>query len=131
MSEKVLSIYRSKADSLRLETDWIRKRSNWYSAIRLFLFILAIFLVFKFFNVNLTLAITSSLASLILLILIVKLGSRLSARKQMLEELLKINEAEVGVLEWRYDEFDPGFIEFEHKQTKLSVKEELDWIYGR
>ena len=29
------------------------------------------------------------------------------------------------------DEFDPGFIEFEHKQTRLSIKEELDWIYGR
>jgi hypothetical protein len=29
------------------------------------------------------------------------------------------------------DEFDPGFIEFQHKQTNRSIKEELNWIYGR
>ena len=29
------------------------------------------------------------------------------------------------------DEFDPGYIEFEHRQTRISIKEEIDWIKGR
>ena len=29
------------------------------------------------------------------------------------------------------DEFDPGYIEFEHPQTKLSIKEEIAWIKGQ
>ena len=28
------------------------------------------------------------------------------------------------------DEYDPGYIEFEHRQTGLSIKQEIDWIKG-
>ena len=34
-------------------------------------------------------------------------------------------------LEGQKDEFDPGYIEFEHKQTEISIKQEIDRIKGR
>ncbi|MCK4749941.1 MAG: hypothetical protein KAT15_22950, partial [Bacteroidales bacterium] len=82
--------------------------------------------IFKFFNENPGLAIISSVAALILLMVFVKLGSKLSARKLMLEELIKINEEEIRVLDWKYDFFNPGS---EHTDPGHPNTSDLD-IFG-
>ncbi|MFC2115650.1 hypothetical protein ACFLTU_04205 [Bacteroidota bacterium] len=119
MSSKARSVYQLKAESSKTETERIRKRANGYSAARLFLFFLAIFMVFKFFKVNLPLALISSVSALSFLMYFVKLGWRLSARKLMLEALIRINEEEIGALDWKYDLFNPGseYSDSEHPNT--------------
>jgi len=127
MVSRIRSIYKSKADSLKIESKQIRKRINLYSFIRLFLFALAIFLMILWFNSQPILAISASSSALILLVFFVRMSSQLSAKQLMLDELIKINEEESGVLDWKFDGFLPGleYLDPEHPNTS-----DLD-IFGR
>lgn len=119
MSDSAGSIYRSKANSLQLETERIRKRLNLYSIFRLVLFLLAVFLLIKWFNTNLMLAVLSALSALILLMVFVGLGTALRAKEAMYKELIKINKEEIWALDWRFDDFYPGteYIDADHPNT--------------
>ncbi len=121
------STYRSKADSFKTEIRRAGKRNIWYSAIRLFLFVLAIFLLVRLYSVNLAVAVASSLLALVILLVFVKLGSIQSSRRLMLEELVRINEEETAVLNWVFDCYHPGteYIDPGHPYTS-----DLD-IYGK
>ena len=127
MISRVLSIYESRADSSKIESKLIRKRINLFSFIRLFLFVLAIFLMAFWFNSHLALAISSSLSALVILVVFVRLSSNLSARQRMLDEIIRINEEESLVLDWKYDSFLSGheYIDPEHPNTS-----DLD-IFGK
>jgi DNA mismatch repair ATPase MutS len=116
MGQDAAHIYRSRIKTGEIEIAGIKKRNNWYSLFRLLSFAAAIFFLFKFLSVNLCLAIGAALAAISILLLFVKRSSILSARKQLLEELLEINHSELNALQWDFSDFDPGdsYIDLEH-----------------
>jgi len=111
--------YREKARSFKLETEKIKKRLSLYSLLRLLFFISAIILLVRLINENLALAILSSLATLVLLFVFVKLGGKRAARKRLLAELIRINEEELLALNWQYPGFNDGreYADPEHPNT--------------
>jgi DNA mismatch repair ATPase MutS len=87
--------------------------------MRLVLFILAVFCLVKWFNSNPLLAALSSLSALILLLIIAGLSTSLTARKAFCKELIRINEEEIGALDWKFDGFNPGteYLDTDHPYT--------------
>lgn len=108
MLTEARTIYRSRADQSKEEAERIRKQLNRFAVIRLILFFLAIFFLARWLRTNLVLAVAGSVLSLLVLLVFVRLGSKRSARKRMLEELVRINEQELGVLDWNFEFFNPG-----------------------
>ncbi len=119
--------YLEKRGSYTEESNSIKKRLSLYSVLRLGFFIIAIFLFAKLFNSNLALAIFSSLAALSGLSYFVRLGGKLSGRKRLLRELIRINEEELLALECQYSGFDTGleYTDPDHPNTS-----DLD-IFGK
>jgi DNA mismatch repair ATPase MutS len=116
MVQDAAHIYRLRIKICKNEIAGIKKRNNWYSLFRLLSFAAAIFLLVKLLPVNLYLAIGTALAAISILLLFVKRSLRLSARKQLLEELLEINNSEINTLQWDFSDFDRGqsYIDLEH-----------------
>jgi len=112
-------IYQSRIKICETEIAGINKRSNWYSLIRLLSFASAIFLLVKLIPVNIYVAIGSALAAISILLLFVNRSSKLSTRKQLLEELLKINISELNALGWDFSDLDRGqlYSDPEHPYT--------------
>lgn len=108
MLTEARTIYRSRADQSKEEAERIRKQLNRFAVIRLILFFLAILFLARWLRTNLVLAVAGSVLSLLVLLVFVRLGSKRSARKRMLEELARINEQELGVLDWNFEFFNPG-----------------------
>ena len=94
MGRHAAHIYQSRIETYETEIAGIKKRSNWYSLVRLLSFAAAIFLLVKLLPVNIYVAIGSALAAISILLLFVNRSSKLSISKQLLEELLKINFSE-------------------------------------
>lgn len=119
MSQHATHIYQSRIEILETEIASIKKRSNWYSLFRLLSFAAAIFLMVKLLSANIYLAVGSALAAFSILLLFVNRSSKLSARKRLLEELLKINKSEINALKWDFSDFDGGqpYIDPEHPFT--------------
>jgi DNA mismatch repair ATPase MutS len=116
MVQDAAHIYQSRIKTCKNEIAGIIKRINWYSLFRLLSFAAAIFLLIKFLSVNLYLAIGAALAAISILLLFVKRSSMLSARKQLLQELIEINNLEINTLQWDFSDFDGGqsYIDLEH-----------------
>ena len=108
MGQHAAHIYQSRIKTYETEIEGIRKRSNWYSLFRLLSFTAAIFLLVKLLSVNIYAAIGSALAAIGILLFFVNRSLRLSSRKQLLEELHKINISELNALEWDFNGFDGG-----------------------
>lgn len=119
MSQHATHIYQSRIEILETEIASIKKRSNWYSLFRLLSFAAAIFLMVKLLSANIYLAVGSALVAFSILLLFVNRSSKLSARKRLLEELLKINKSEINALKWDFSDFDGGqpYIDPEHPFT--------------
>jgi DNA mismatch repair ATPase MutS len=119
MGQHAAHIYQSRIETYETEIAGIKKRSNWYSLVRLLSFAAAIFLLVKLLPVNIYLAIGSALAAISILLLFVNRSSKLSISKQLLEELLKINISELNALGWDFSDLDRGqqYIDPEHPYT--------------
>lgn len=116
MEQQAAQIYRSRIKALETQLGRIKKRSNWYSLLRLLSFSASVFLLVRLLSVNIYLASGTALVAVSLLLLFVNLSSKLSARKKLLEELLDINQSEIKALRWDLGDFDPGmsYIDPEH-----------------
>ena len=119
MGQHAAHIYQSRIETYETEIAGIKKRSNWYSLVRLLSFAAAIFLLVKLLPVNIYVAIGSALAAISILLLFVNRSSKLSMSKQLLEELLKINISELNTLGWDFSDLDRGqqYIDPEHPYT--------------
>jgi hypothetical protein len=126
MPHNARSTYQKKKQAYKLETEQIRKRMGWYSLIRLLLFVLSIFFLVVLLKSNFILAIILSLSSFFLLFVFVRMSSNLTAMRKMLAELIRINEDEIGVLDWNYDGFDSGV---EYYDASHANSSDLD-IFG-
>ena len=127
MVQNPAHIYRSRIEKYQNEIAVLKKRNNWYSVFRLLSFALAIFLLAIFLSLNVYLAIGTSLAAFSILLLFVNLGSRLSTRKKLLEELLNINLSELNALQGDISCYGSGeqYTDPEHSYTS-----DLD-IFGK
>jgi DNA mismatch repair ATPase MutS len=119
MGQDAAHTYLSRIETYERELASIKKRNSWYSLIRLVSFAAAIFLLVKYLSLHPYLAIGAALAAFSILLLFVKRSSILSARKQLLEELLEINHSELNALQWDFSDFDEGlpYIDPEHPYT--------------
>jgi DNA mismatch repair ATPase MutS len=100
--------YRRKADSANLEIRGIRKKMNLISLVRLVLFAGALFLFFGWYKAHLAFAAAASLASLVMFLVFVRLGSGLTVKRRLLSELVAINEEEIRALDRDFSAFNPG-----------------------
>lgn len=119
MDSGIRETYRSKIDLYKSESDRIRKRLKLYSMIRLMLFCLTVFILIRWFNKNLIFALLGSCSVFSLLLLFVWMGSRISSRKKLLGELIRINEEEILAVDSGLETFTQGdeYIDAEHPYT--------------
>jgi hypothetical protein len=119
MDRHAAHIYQSRIETYETEIARIKKRSNWYSLVRLLSFSATIFLLVKLLSINLYIAIGSALAAFSILLLFVNRSLKISSRKRLLEELLDINISEINALKQDFGDFDGGQpnIDPEHPYT--------------
>lgn len=116
MGQPAANIYQSRIEKYKTEIASIKKRSNWYTGIRLLSFTASVFLLAKLLSVNIYLAIGSAAAAFSVLLLFVNLSGRLSGRRKLLEELVRINTLEINTLKWDFTDLDGGqpYLDAEH-----------------
>jgi len=103
-----LSTYQSLSSEYSAKTSLLRKQLGWLSLLRLILFIVLAFFVYKSFQTGASYFILLSAVSLVCFFIIVGLYDKLNTRSVFYKALVKLNEDEINFLAGQPSVYDNG-----------------------
>ncbi len=114
-----LSLYTQRISALSEQKQNLEKQQKYLPLFRLALFLLFVFLVYRYLSIQTELTLVMAVSSLVAFIVLSLADSKLKRKIKRFEILIGINSKEISALEGNFEAFDPGneFVDHSHDYT--------------
>lgn len=119
MANKLIEIYQQKHDQYCDQLKGINKIVRTISLVRLFVFLLTIFLIYYTSQIDLFILLAVSIIGFSIFLYLIKMHQKYFNKRKLIEELVKINKNEIEALNYNLENFNKGeeYIDPEHNYT--------------